>query len=128
MASLLLALKYSEEMHSDHNKKLARLYTKVIRRMDALFTKIELRGWPVHQQEAERVLSDLTIKMDAIQARMLTWLEEHNADQVTWKGPTGKEFYYSGYRQDILVYLSACPAALRHSADTNAPGQGHSLY
>ncbi len=91
MASLLLALKYSEEMHSDHNKKLARLYTKVIRRMDALFTKIELRGWPVHQKEAERVLSDLTIKMDAIQTRMLAWLEDHNADQVTWKGPTGKE-------------------------------------
>jgi DNA polymerase-1 len=47
VATLLLAQKYAKTLKTEDMNKLRKLYTKVIRPMDSIFTEMELTGWPV---------------------------------------------------------------------------------
>ena len=86
VASLLLAQKFSETLALPDNRRIRRLYRTVIRKMDALYTKIELKGWPVHRGEAERVLADLSRKQFDTQTAMLAYLDLKNITEIPVNG------------------------------------------
>lgn len=68
VASLLLARKYYAYL-KDHDK-MRKLYFNVIRRADQLFTRMELRGWPVDEEVAMEVKAGLEEKILAAQGDM----------------------------------------------------------
>jgi uracil-DNA glycosylase family 4 len=56
IASLMLCRVFLEELSLPENKKLRRLYTKLMRRADSAYTAIELRGWPVNKKRSADVV------------------------------------------------------------------------
>ncbi len=74
VASLMLAQKFGKDLHNPDLFKVKRLYETIIKPMDRLFTKIELKGWPVCEKVAEQVQNDLQIKQDILTADILQWL------------------------------------------------------
>lgn len=62
VASLMLCRVFLEELDLPENKKIRRLYIKLMRRADATYTHMELHGWPVSKARATavvKVLEDL---------------------------------------------------------------------
>ena len=67
VASLLLAQKYLGILGKSENRKLKRLYAKLVRKVDGLFTKMELRGWPVHRKTVVRLLKAIDTELDRVE-------------------------------------------------------------
>lgn len=59
VATLMLAQKYSAALKEPGMEKLRRLYFKVVRKADALYTKMEIEGWPVSLHKAEKIFDIL---------------------------------------------------------------------
>jgi DNA polymerase-1 len=76
VASLLLALKYSDILKSDNMQRVRRLYAKVTRRCDPVFTKMELRGWPVNGKTAAECKKTINVKLDETETAMLKCLRK----------------------------------------------------
>lgn len=77
VASLLLALKYDGLLKRKDMRRLKRMYAKITRRADSLFTKMELRGWPVdgsRAEECQRTINDL---IDETTNKMFNYLEKY---------------------------------------------------
>lgn len=55
VCDLMLAKKYISQLQADDGESLRKLYSYLIRPMDNLFTKIELRGWPVDEETCLKV-------------------------------------------------------------------------
>lgn len=55
VCDLMLAKKYAGTLETDDMAKVRRLYAWLIRPMDKLFTKMELRGWPVDAETCKNV-------------------------------------------------------------------------
>ena len=68
VASLLLARKYYAYLKEHH--KMRKLYFNVTRRADLLFTRMELRGWPVDEEVALEVKEGLDEKIFAAQGEL----------------------------------------------------------
>jgi len=77
VASLLLALKYSGIMKRRDMRKVRRLYAKVTRRCDSVFTKMELQGWPVNGKKAAECKVAIDAKLVETEATMAAILEKH---------------------------------------------------
>lgn len=79
VASLLLALKYSGILKRKDMRRLRRLYAKVTRRCDKLFTKLELRGWPVSGARAAECKKVVDEKLEETEMAMLKYLKRHRS-------------------------------------------------
>lgn len=75
VATYMLADKYSEVLNGEGMGKLRRLYLKVVRKVDALYTKMELEGWPVSQRKAQKVKAMLDEKLGESLDKMAEILE-----------------------------------------------------
>lgn len=70
VATLMLAEKYSAQLKEPGMEKLRRLYFKVVRRADALYTKMEIEGWPVSLHRAEKIFETLSEEIRGVIVRM----------------------------------------------------------
>lgn len=82
VASYILAQKYADALNEDGMAKLRRLYMKVIRKVDALFTKIEIEGWPVSVAKARAVKSMLDEKLGESLDTLRGILREHGIKKI----------------------------------------------
>jgi uracil-DNA glycosylase family 4 len=67
VCDLMLAKKYLKTMQTDDRERLRKLYSHVIRPMDKLFTKMELRGWPVDEDmclKVQKLVTKEFLKVD----------------------------------------------------------------
>ena len=78
VASLLLAQKFMEVLSCEGNEKQRSLYFDVIRHADPMYTRMELRGWPVNEERALEAQAIIEEKIMAVQGRLHEILEEHN--------------------------------------------------
>jgi uracil-DNA glycosylase family 4 len=76
VATYLLARKYCEELQDPDNARIKKFYFNVLRRADALYTKMEIQGWPAHEETAARIVKDLSGRLDNIQEEMREVLEK----------------------------------------------------
>lgn len=70
VASLLLAFKFTKILQQPGYERIRRFYKKVIKRIDAVFTKIELRGWPVNLERALAAKGAIEEQLDVVEAKM----------------------------------------------------------
>lgn len=82
VASLLLALKYEGMLKKKGRRKLRKLYTHITRPADNLFTKMELRGWPVDGDRAEKCRDTIIGLLDECTLKMVKFLRKHRASMV----------------------------------------------
>lgn len=80
VATLLLAQKYVGILKDSDKKKLRRLYAKLIRKMDGLFTKMELRGWPVHKKTVVRLLEAIDTEVERVEKELYDILEKEGIE------------------------------------------------
>ena len=78
VCDLMLQKKYSKIMAEPDMRRLRKLYTKVVRRADALFTKMELRGWPVSRKWCEKVKEPVEEQLSVVTSMLLKILEKHD--------------------------------------------------
>jgi uracil-DNA glycosylase family 4 len=67
VCDLMIAKKYASILETEEYQDTRRLYTWLLRPMDKLFTKMELRGWPVDRDtvlEVQRLVTEAFIKTD----------------------------------------------------------------
>jgi uracil-DNA glycosylase family 4 len=76
VATLLLSQKYEEWLAQPENRRLRKLYKKLIRPMDAIYTEIELEGWPVCGKTAKEIKESLEEKIKAVEEEMLAILKK----------------------------------------------------
>lgn len=76
VAGFLVARKYRAELNKPENKQFRDLYTKVIRPMDALYTEMEIAGWPVDEVTAQAVYNGVQPQQDAAQKKLYAYLDE----------------------------------------------------
>lgn len=82
VAALLLARKYEADLQLPENARLFTIYTKIVRPMDSLFTKMEIRGWPGCSATAKAIKKRLQDKLGNIQAKMLDYLEQKGIEGI----------------------------------------------
>jgi DNA polymerase-1 len=68
VASLLLAQKYVKMLKTLDLSRLRKLYTRVIRPMDTIFTKMELSGWPVDRDSCLELRKVVTVEFKKVEA------------------------------------------------------------
>jgi len=78
VATLLLAQKYTNALKTPDLKRLRKLYTRVIRPMDGIFTEMELRGWPVDRDTCLELRKVVTVEFKKVEADLHDILREHN--------------------------------------------------
>jgi uracil-DNA glycosylase family 4 len=82
VASLLLALKYDGILKRKDMRRLKRLYAKITRPADKLFTKMELRGWPVDGARAQECRSLINGLIEETVDKMFKSLNKYKARMV----------------------------------------------
>jgi len=82
VASLLLALKYSGILKRKEMRRVRRLYSKVTRRCDQVFTKMELQGWPVNGKKAAECKAAIDAKLIETEAAMFKILGRYTQELV----------------------------------------------
>lgn len=89
VASYILAQKYADALNEPGLEKLRRLYLKVIRKVDALYTKIEIEGWPVSVGRAKNVKSMLDDKLSESLDKLHSVLQDYDltADNKVFSAP-----------------------------------------
>jgi uracil-DNA glycosylase family 4 len=85
VATLLLYHEFCNTLAQPEYAKIRKFYRKVVRRMDHVFTKMELRGWPVNLQRAIEANATLDTKIDEVEAAMLKALRKQGIDDFTEK-------------------------------------------
>jgi len=87
---VLLAKKYAAELCEEGHEKLKKFYFNVMRRADKLYTKMELRGWPVHAKTAKKVVSQLEDKFVEVEDQMHSILRKRGieVDSKVFASPT----------------------------------------
>jgi len=78
VATLLLYLKYLKSLMKAPGLK--RLYTHITRPADSLFTKMELRGWPVDGDRARACKADIEALIEETENKMYAYLEKYKTD------------------------------------------------
>lgn len=68
---------------ADDRKMAKRFYTHVIRPMDAIYTQMELEGWPVDVRRVARLQEWVDEEQDGIEGQMLDYLDDRNIDADT---------------------------------------------
>jgi uracil-DNA glycosylase family 4 len=115
VASLLLADKYAGMLKEQ--PKLKNLYTKIIRPADGLFTKMELRGWPIDRERVEKCLETITGLLDETLEQMKTYLDQggyrdlmvdkglrtYNTAKDTY-GPVNASIFSSTQKLAVLLF------------------------
>jgi uracil-DNA glycosylase family 4 len=76
VATMLLAEKYTEDLRQPDNARLKFLYKKLVRPVDTLLTKVELRGWPVDEAVAVQVEEELGDKAVMTERAMVARLKD----------------------------------------------------
>lgn len=77
VACFLLARKYAGDLRVPGMERLKSFYFNVMRRADALYTKMEIRGWPVAEEEARKVKNHLDDLLTEAQESMHEVLAKH---------------------------------------------------
>jgi len=66
----LLARRYAEQLGTPDLSRVRKFYFNVLRRADALYTKMELEGWPVHLGTAKTVNKNLTTLLNKTESEL----------------------------------------------------------
>ncbi len=80
VASLLLAQKYIKALKTSDKKRIRKLYTRVIRPMDSIFTEMELQGWPVDRDTCLELRKIVTSELKKVEADLHDILNEHGIE------------------------------------------------
>jgi len=90
VATLLLAQKYEAILNTPDMARIKLKYEVVMRRADALYTKMEIRGWPVDASIAQGVVDTLEWELDECIYRMEQVLVNLGAefDSKNFSSPT----------------------------------------
>lgn len=80
VACFMLSDKYGEKLQEEGMEKMRKFYFNVMRRADALYTKMEIRGWPVHEVTAKSVKADLDRRLIEIEDEMHDVLAKYDIE------------------------------------------------
>lgn len=80
VADLMLAKKYAAYLTEPGNEKLKRRYTKITKPMDAKFTEIELRGWPIDAELVAELEEVVETELAEIDGKMRAMLAEQDIE------------------------------------------------
>lgn len=110
VATLMLCRKYCAVLQTEDMARVKRFYFKVLRKVDALYTKIELEGWPVSGPRATELVIDLTKKVEKSLAKMNAILGKEDL------GPYEAKTFNS---PDKMSHILFSELALRPNPDQN---------
>lgn len=83
VACLLLSYKYAETLRQPEYKRIRKFYQKVIKKIDMVFTKMELRGWPINVERALEAKAKIEAQIEEVEAKMLGALKDEGVDDFT---------------------------------------------
>lgn len=116
VACLLLSYKYAEVLRQPEYKRIRKFYQKVIKKIDMVFTKMELRGWPVNLERALEAEAKIEKQIDEVEAKMLGVLADEGIDDFTEFGSPTK------LAKLIFDRLQYTPSNDKHIALTESGG------
>lgn len=70
VATLILAKKYAVELSKPENQRIKRLYTHVIKRVDALYTRMEIRGWPINKKICRELIYTMEEALEEVESKL----------------------------------------------------------